>query len=75
MQRRILFLALPVVVLAGLASAAWAKGQAAATAAPPAQTAVIAAAPTNEPFDPVAATNAYLAKVPPDKSVPGWAIN
>jgi STE24 endopeptidase len=67
MQRRIVFLVVLVVVLAGLPSAAWVKGQAVATTAPPAQTAVIAATPTTEHFDPVAATNAYLAKVPPDK--------
>jgi hypothetical protein len=66
MQRRIILLAVLAVVLAGLTSAAWAKGQA-ATAAPAAQAGAIAAAPTAERFDPVAATNAYLAKVPPDK--------
>jgi STE24 endopeptidase len=62
-----MFLAVFAAVLAMLASAALAKGQAAATAPPPAQTAAIAAAPAVEHFDPVAATNAYLAKVPPDK--------
>ena len=67
MQRRSVFLMFLAVVLAGLTSAAWVKGQAAATAAPPAQTAVISATPRTAHFDPVAATNAYLVKVPPDK--------
>ena len=67
MQRRIMFLAIFAAVLAMLTSAAFAQGQAAATAAPPTQTGTIAATPTTEHFDPAAATNAYLAKVPPDK--------
>jgi STE24 endopeptidase len=67
MQRTIMFLAVFAAVLAMSMSAALAKGQAAATGAPPTQTGAIAAAPTTEHFDPAAATNAYLAKVPPDK--------
>jgi STE24 endopeptidase len=67
MQRRIMFLALLVVVPGGLTPMAWAQGQASATAAPPVQAAAIAATPATEHFDPTAATNAYLAKVPPDK--------
>jgi STE24 endopeptidase len=62
-----MFAAAFALVLAMSTSAAWAKGQAAATAAPPAQTGAIAAVPTAEHFDPAAATNAYLASVPPDK--------
>jgi len=47
-----------------LALAAFVKGQ----GTPPlAQTGATSAATTAEHFDPVAATNAYLAKVPPDK--------
>jgi len=53
-----MFLAVLGVVLATLTPAAFAQGQAAATAAPPAQTTAIAAAPTTEHFDPAAATNA-----------------
>jgi len=67
MQRRIMFLAVFAALLAMLTSAAFAKGQAVATTAPQAQAGAIAAAPTTEHFDPVAATNAYLVKVPPDK--------
>ena len=67
MQRRIMFLAFFAVALTVLTPAAFAKGQAAVTEAPPAQTGAIAATPATEHFDPVAATNAYLAKVPPDK--------
>jgi STE24 endopeptidase len=67
MQRRVIFLAVWPALLAMLASAGFAQGQAAATAAPPAQTGTMAATHTIERFDPVAATNAYLAKVPPDK--------
>ena len=67
MQRRIMFLAAFAAVLAMLTSASFARGQAAATAAPPALTGAIAATPTTEHFDPAAATNGYLAKVPPDK--------
>jgi STE24 endopeptidase len=47
-----------------LASAALLDGQ---ESAPPAQTGTTSAVSTTEHFDPVAATNAYLAKVPPDK--------
>jgi STE24 endopeptidase len=67
MQRRIMFLTVFAAALAMLAPAAFAQGQAAATGAPPAQTGAVAATPATEHFDPVAATNAYLAKVPPDK--------
>jgi len=66
MQRRIMFVAAFAVMLAVSTSAAWAKGQA-ATQAPPAQTGAISATPATETFDPKAATDAYLAKVPPDK--------
>ena len=65
MQRRIMLLGIFVAALAMLRPAAFAQGQAAATAAPTAPKG--AAAPANERFDPVAATNAYLARVPPDK--------
>ena len=58
MQRRIMFLAIFAAVLAMSTSVALAKGQAAATAAPPAQTTAIAATLTTEHFDPAAATNA-----------------
>ena len=67
MQRRIMFLAFFAVALTVLTRAALAQGQAAVTAAPPAPTGAIAATPAAEHLDPVAATNAYLAKVPPDK--------
>jgi STE24 endopeptidase len=60
-------LAVFVAALVLLTPAASAKGQAAATAAPPAQTSATAATATPELFDPMAATNAYLAKLPPDK--------
>src|SRR5208337_3141489 len=67
MQRRIMFLAFFAVALTVLTPAAFAKGQAAVTGAPPAQTGAIAATPATEHFDPAAATNAYLASVPPDE--------
>ena len=63
MHRRIVFLALFSVTTV-LASAALLDGQ---ESAPPAQTGTTSAVSTTEHFDPVAATNAYLAKVPPDK--------
>jgi STE24 endopeptidase len=62
-HRRIVFLALFSVTTV-LASAALLDGQ---ESAPPAQTGTTSAVSTTEHFDPVAATNAYLAKVPPDK--------
>jgi STE24 endopeptidase len=67
MQRTIMFLAVFAAALAMSTPAALVKGQAAAKAAPPAQAVAMAAEPSSEHFDPVAATNAYLAKVPPDK--------
>jgi len=66
MQRRMMFLVFFAAALAVLTSATFAKGQAATTTAP-AQTGGAATTTTNQPFDPVAATNAYLATVPPDK--------
>ena len=63
MHRRIVFLALFAVVLM-LMSTAFLNGQ---ESAPPAQTGTTSAISATEHFDPVAATNAYLAKVPPDK--------
>jgi STE24 endopeptidase len=47
-----------------LMSTAFLNGQ---ESAPPAQTGTTSAISATEHFDPVAATNAYLAKVPPDK--------
>jgi STE24 endopeptidase len=63
MRRRITFLAF-FAVSAGLASAAFVKGQG---SQPPTPTGATAITSTSERFDPVAATSAYLAKVPPDK--------
>jgi len=62
MRRRITFLAI-FAVAAMLAPAICLKGQ----ATPPAPTGTTSAISATEHFDPVAATNAYLAKVPPDK--------
>jgi len=67
MERRMMFLAFLAVLLAMLTSASLARAQTSATATPQAPTGAIAAASTSEHFDPAAATNAYLAKVPPDK--------
>ena len=67
MKRRIKYLPVFVAAVALLALAALAKGQAAATGAPATQTSTAVTMPTTEHFDPLAATNAYLAKVPPDK--------
>ncbi|MGA2077805.1 MAG: M48 family metallopeptidase [Terriglobia bacterium] len=63
MHRRIVSLALFAVATL-LASAAVVTGQ---TAASSAQSSAASAVSTVEHFDPVAATNAYLAKVPADK--------
>ncbi len=62
MRWRISFLAF-LVVASLLASAAAVTGQ----TTPPAPTGAAAITSTAEHFDPVAATSAYLAKVPPDK--------
>jgi STE24 endopeptidase len=67
MQRRIMLVVVFAAVLAVFTPAALAKGQGVATAAPQTPTGAIAPASTSEHFDPAAATNAYLAKVPPDK--------
>ena len=63
MRRRITLLAF-LAVATSVASAALLSGQ---ESAPPAQTGTTSAISATEHFDPVAATNAYLAKVPPDK--------
>ena len=63
MHRRIVFLVLFSVGTV-LASAAILNGH---ESAPPAQSSAASATSTAQHFDPVAATNAYLAKVPPDK--------
>jgi STE24 endopeptidase len=63
MRRRITILAF-FGVAAVLALAASLQGQPPAS---PAQSSATSALSTTERFDPVAATNAYLAKVPPDK--------
>jgi len=63
MRWRIAFLAFFAVTTV-LASGAFAKGQG---SQPPTPTGATAITLTAEHFDPVAATNAYLAKVPPDK--------
>jgi STE24 endopeptidase len=60
-----MFLVFFAALLALSTSAA--GGQAAATAAPQGPTGAIATTSASEHFDPAAATNAYLAKVPPDK--------
>jgi len=62
-HRRIVFLAF-LAVATVLVSAAFVKGQG---SQPPTPTGATAITSTPEHFDPVAATNAYLAKVPPDK--------
>jgi STE24 endopeptidase len=62
-HRRIVFLVLFAVATV-LAPVAFLKGQG---ATPPAQTESISTLSATEQFDPIAATNAYLAKVPPDK--------
>jgi STE24 endopeptidase len=63
MRLKIAFLAF-FALATMLASTAFIKGQG---ATPPAQTSGTSVVSTAEHFDPVAATNAYLAKVPPDK--------
>jgi STE24 endopeptidase len=67
MQRRIVLIAVFAAVLAMLTSTSFVRGQTAATAAPQTPTGAVATTSTSEHFDPAAATNAYLAKVPPDK--------
>jgi hypothetical protein len=67
MQRTIVLVAVFGAALAMLTSTSFVRGQTAATAAPQTQTGAIATTSTSEHFDPAAATNAYLAKVPPDK--------
>jgi len=67
MQRRIMLIAVLAAVLAMLTPTSFVRGQTAATAAPQTPTSAIATTSTSEHFDPAAATNAYLAKVPPDK--------
>ena len=67
MQRRVVLIAVFAAVLAMSTSTSFVRGQTPATAPPQTQTGAIAATSTGEHFDPVAATNAYLAKVPPDK--------
>jgi STE24 endopeptidase len=67
MQRRIVLMAVFAAVLAMLTSTSSVRGQAAATPAPQTPTGAMATTSTSEHFDPAAATNAYLAKVPPDK--------
>jgi len=62
MHRNIAFLAF-IAVCISLFSAAALKGQ----VTPPTQSEANSAVSAAEHFDPVAATNAYLAKVPPDK--------
>ncbi len=64
MHRRIVFLAFLAVVTL-LASAVFVMGQG---SQPPTPTGSTSSTSTSEHFDPVAATNAYLAKVPADKS-------
>ncbi len=63
MHRRVVFLAF-LAVATVLASAAFVKGQG---SQPPTPTGATSTVTATEHFDPVAATNAYLAKVPPDK--------
>jgi STE24 endopeptidase len=60
-------IALFAAVLAVLTSTSFVRGQTSATAAPQTPTGAIATTSTSEHFDPAAATNAYLASVPPDK--------
>jgi STE24 endopeptidase len=67
MQRRIILIAVFAAGLAMLTPTSSFRGQTAATAAPQAPTRAIAATSASEHFDPAAATNAYLASVPPDK--------
>ena len=67
MQRRIMLIAVFAAVLAMLTPTSFVRGQTAATAAPQTPTGAVATTSTSEHFDPAAATNAYLAKVPPDK--------
>ena len=67
MQRRIVLIAVFAAGLAMLTSTSFVRGQTAATAAAPTPTKAIATTLSSEHFDPVAATNAYLATVPPDK--------
>jgi STE24 endopeptidase len=67
MQRKIVLIAVFAAVLAMLTSTSFVRGQTVATAAPQAPTGAIATTSTSAHFDPAAATDAYLAKVPPDK--------
>jgi STE24 endopeptidase len=67
MQRRIVLIAVFAALLAMLTSTSSVRGQTSATAAPQTPTGAIAPASTSAHFDPAAATNAYLASVPPDK--------
>jgi STE24 endopeptidase len=62
-----MLIAVLAAVLAMLTPTSFVRGQTAATAAPQTPTSAIATTSTSEHFDPAAATNAYLAKVPPDK--------